>query len=110
MATFVILKNMKKFSKEDQKVMAIWALDCAEHVLPLFEKVAPQDGRPRKALEIGRKWVEDGIFSMPVIRGASLSAHAAAKDVDSKSPACFAAHSAGQAVATAQVPKACERW
>lgn len=96
---------MKKFSKEDQKLMATWALDCAERVLSLFEEIAPHDERPRKAIETGRKWVEDGIFSMPVIRGASLSAHASAKEVDQKSPACFAAHAAGQAVATAHVPQ-----
>ncbi len=85
--------------------MAAWALNCTERVLPLFEKVSPQDDHLRKAIETGRKWVLDGIFSMPTIRGASLSAHASAKEVDPKSPACFAAHAAGQAVATAHVPQ-----
>lgn len=98
-------ESMKKFSKADQRLMATWALDCAERVLPLFEQVSPQDDRPRKAIETGRKWVEDGIFSMPVIRSASLSAHSSAKEVDPKSPACFAAHAAGQAVAIAHVPQ-----
>lgn len=42
---------------------------------------------------------------MPVIRGASLAAHAAAKLVHKKDTAAkFAAHAAGQAVATAHVP------
>jgi hypothetical protein len=96
---------MKKYSKDDQRLMAIWALDCAERVLPLFERVSPQDDRSRQAIKIGREWVDTDIFSMPVIRGASLSAHAAAKDVKTQNAACFAAHAAGQAVATAHVPQ-----
>lgn len=40
---------------------------------------------------------------MSIIRGASLSAHAAAKVVK-KDDAKFAAHAAGQAVATSHVP------
>ena len=34
---------MKKFSKEDQKLLALWAADCAEHVLPYFEKDFPKN-------------------------------------------------------------------
>ncbi len=94
---------MKKFNKENQKLLAVWALDCAEHVLPLFEKAFPNDNRPRKAIEIGRKWILTGAFRMSEIRGASLSAHASAKDAKENSVACFVAHAAGQAVATAHV-------
>ncbi len=42
---------------------------------------------------------------MAVIRKASLDAHAAAKEVKGNDAACFAAHAAGQAVATAHVPQ-----
>lgn len=95
--------SYKQYSKEDQKLMATWSLDCAERVLPLFESVSPKDDRPQRALEIGRDWVRTEVFSMPVIRKASLGAHAAAKDVKNNDVACFAAHAAGQAVATAHV-------
>lgn len=94
---------MKKYSKDDQKIMASWALDCAERVLSFFENIKPHDNRPRMAIEIGREWVDTGIFNMSIIRKASLDAHAAAKVVEQKSSACFAAHAAGQAVATAHV-------
>jgi hypothetical protein len=97
--------SYKKYSKEDQKLMATWAIDCAERVLPLFESVEPKDDRPKRALKIGRDWIQTGIFSMPVIREASLDAHAAAKAVKENDAACFAAHAAGQAVATAHVPQ-----
>jgi hypothetical protein len=85
--------------------MVRWALDCAERVLPRFEAVAPHDSRPREAIETGRAWVATGSFSMKAIRGASLSAHAAAKDVKAFASACHAAHAAGQAVAAAHVPQ-----
>ncbi len=89
--------------RPDQKILALWAADCAEHVLAYFENECPNDNRPRKAIEVCRTWVENGVFSMSVIRGASLGAHAAAK-VARRDYAKFAAHAAGQAVATAHVP------
>ncbi|XHH07758.1 MAG: putative immunity protein [Candidatus Bathyarchaeia archaeon] len=88
--------------RSDQKVLAFWAADCAEHVLVYFENECPNDNRPRKAIEECRAWANTGVFSMQVIRGASLSAHAAAKMAE-KDDARFAAHAAGQAVATAHV-------
>ena len=94
---------MKKYSREDQRLLTIWALDCAERVLPRFEAAAPDDSRPRHAIEVGREWVATGSFSMKVIRGASLAAHAAAKVVKQLESACQAAHAAGQAVAAAHV-------
>ena len=95
----------KKFSREDQRSLATWAADCAERVLPLFEKVYPKDNRPRQAIEVCRTWVQTGMFRMADIRGASLSAHAAARDAKENDAACFTARAAGQAVATAHVPQ-----
>lgn len=95
----------KKYSREDQRSMAAWAADCAERVLPFFEKAYPKDDRPRRAIEVCRTWVRTGVFRMTDIRGASLAAHAAARDAKENDAACFAAHAAGQAVATAHVPQ-----
>ena len=86
-------------------MMATWAADCAERVLPLFEKAFPKDDRPRKAIEACRGWVRTGVFKMADIRGASLAAHAAARAAQENQVACFAARAAGQAVATAHVPQ-----
>ncbi len=96
---------MKKYGREDQRLMASWAADCAERVLPFFEKAFPNDDRPRKAIDTCRMWVRTGMFKMTVIRGASLSAHAAAREAKENEPAFFAARAAGQAVATAHVPQ-----
>jgi len=81
----------------------MWAADCAEHVLPYFEEIRPEDDRPRKAIEECRAWARTGVFRMKIIRAASLCAHAAAKEVKENNAACFAAHAAGQAVGTAHV-------
>ncbi|MFA6462000.1 MAG: putative immunity protein [Candidatus Woesearchaeota archaeon] len=109
---------MKKFSiahkdeplrelveKTDKKILAVWAIDCAKRVLPYFEKNYPKDNRPRKALETLQEWIRTGIFSMKVIRKASLDAHAAAREVGEDTPARSAARAAGQAVATAHVAR-----
>ncbi len=95
----------RKFSREDQRTLATWAADCAERVLPFFEKAYPADDRPRKAIQACRAWVSSGVFKMAEIRGASLSAHAAARDAKENEAACFAARAAGQGVATAHVPQ-----
>jgi hypothetical protein len=88
--------------KPDQRLLMLWAVDCAEHVLPFFEEKYPLDNRPSRAIEEGRRWVSTGVFSMKVIRGVSLGAHNAAK-VAAEDDARFAAHAAGQAVGTAHV-------
>jgi hypothetical protein len=87
----------------DKQLLAIWAAEYAERVLPYFTERYPDDDRPRMAIEVIREWVITGLFKMPVIRGASLAAHAAAKG-KTEPDARFAAHAAGQAVATAHVP------
>ena len=92
-------------SKTNQKTLAIWAIDCAERVMPYFEEKYPQDHRPRHALETLQTWIDTGVFQMAVIRKASLYAHAAAREVGEDSPARSAARAAGQAVATAHVPR-----
>jgi hypothetical protein len=89
--------------KPDQKLLALWAADCAEHVLPWFEEKHPDDDRPRKAIEACRQWVATGVFRMADIRKSSLDAHAAAREAK-EDDARAAAHAAGQAVATAHVP------
>ena len=92
--------------KTDHKTLAIWAIDCVERVLPYFEEKYPEDHRPRQAIETLQTWIHTGVFKMAVIRGASLTAHAAAREAkENNNAACFAARAAGQAVATAHVPQ-----
>jgi len=87
----------------DRKTAATWAADCAERVLPLFERKRPEDDRLRKAIDVCRAWVRTGEFRMAGIRGSSLAAHAAARSVEDDDVARSAARAAGQAVAAAHV-------
>jgi hypothetical protein len=91
--------------KPDQKILALWAAECAEHVFPYFEEKYPDDDRPRRAIETLRTWINTGLFKMAVIRKASLDAHSSARHAreNGEEAACFAAHAAGQAVGTAHV-------
>ncbi len=91
-------------SKMDKSVLAIWASDCAEHVLSYFEEKYPDDDRPRKAIEAARAWVK-GDISVGEACSAAFAAHAAARDArDAEEDiACAVARSAGHAAATAHV-------
>ena len=91
-------------SKTDHKILAVWAADCAERVLPYFEEKYPEDTRPRKAIEACREWARTGVFRMADVRKTSLAAHAAARDIQEDNSARSAARAAGQAMATAHVP------
>jgi hypothetical protein len=95
------IKNVRRINDQEHIVLAIWATDCAERVLPYFEKKYPKDNRPRKAIEAGRAWAH-GEITVGVARTASIAAHAAARTTDDAA-ACAAARSAGQAVATAHM-------
>jgi len=88
--------------KAEQKILALWAADCAEHVLPFFEDKYPNDDRPRKAIEACREWISTGVFRMADVRKASLAAHAAAREAK-EDDAVAAARSAGQAMGTPHV-------
>ena len=92
---------IKEKLNRDHKSLALWAADCAEHVLPYFEKECPRDDRPRKAVEAGRAWVR-GEIKVGVARTAALAAHAAARNTDNPA-AKAAARAAGHAAGTAHV-------
>jgi hypothetical protein len=81
--------------------LAVWAADCAEHVLGLFEAHRPLDDRPRRAIETARAWAA-GEVSVGDARSAASAAHAAARDAADVA-AREAARAAGHAVATAHM-------
>jgi immunity protein 5 of polymorphic toxin system len=82
---------------QDHGWLAIWAADCAEHVLPRFEEERPTDARPRRAVEAGRAWAR-GEITMSQARAAAFDAHAAAREADRAE-----AQAAARAAATAHV-------
>jgi hypothetical protein len=97
----MVAKSNKRLNEQDHKLLAMWASDCAERVLPHFEEVYPGDDRPRKAIEAARAWVR-GDLSMVDARKAAFASHAAARDAKNAA-AQAAARAAGHAAATAHV-------
>jgi predicted phage gp36 major capsid-like protein len=81
--------------------LALWAADCAERVLILFEVENPEDLRPRRAIEAARQW-QRGELGMTEARKRAFASHAAARQAKGQA-AVAAARSAGHAAATAHV-------
>ena len=84
----------------DHHLLAVWAADCAQHVLHLFEEARPGDDRPRRAIEQARAWAR-GEITMTQAREAAYAAHAAARETSGA--AKEAARAAGHAVAVAHM-------
>lgn len=97
---FITIRRGGTLEDADHALLAIWAADCAAHVLPFFEDLQPHDTRPRQAIESARTWAR-GEISMSQARTAAFQANAAARDL-SGAPR-FAACAAGQAAAVAHV-------
>ena len=86
-------------SDEDRRLVGLWAADCAERVLPLFEAKASSDTRPREAIEGIRVFARGGKRTAR-LRSLALAALAAAREVNDLA-ATAAARAAGLAAATA---------
>ncbi|MEB8337771.1 putative immunity protein [Streptomyces endophyticus] len=97
---FITLRRGGTLTDDDHHLLALWAADCAEHVLPLFEAVEPLDRRPREAIEQVRTWTR-GEIRMSDSRSAGGHAMAAARVLTG--PARHAAFAAGQAAVVAHV-------
>ena len=97
---FVTVRRGGTLSDANHRLLAVWAADCAEHVLHFFEEALPGDERPRRAIELAHAWVR-GEIMMSQARNAAGYANAAAREVSGA--AREAAHAAGQAAAVAHV-------
>ncbi len=97
---FVTVRRGGTLLDAHHHLLAEWAADCAEHVLPLFEQGQPDDDRPRRALSLARAWAR-GEIPMKQAHQAAFAANAAGRGLSDA--ARFAALAAGQAVAVAHV-------
>ena len=55
------VEHARRLDEADHRSLALWAADCAEHVLPYFEGNYLEDDRPRQALETWRAWARGEI-------------------------------------------------
>src|SRR5512140_218028 len=97
---FITVRRGGTLQDVDHYLLAIWAADCAQHVLHFFEERQPNDDRPQRAIDLARAWARGEITMMPA-RTAAGHAQAAARDLSGA--ARYAAYAAGQAAAVAHV-------
>lgn len=83
------------------RLLARWAAQCAEHVVPLSAAAHEQDERPMRAIAIAHAWAR-GEATVSEARAAASAAHAAARDA-SDAVARDVARAAGHAAATAHM-------
>lgn len=97
---FITIRRGGTLTDADHHLLALWAADCAERVLPLFEAARPSDSRPRQAIEMARAWTR-GEVTMTESRTSAGHANAAARDL--RGAPRFAAYACAQAAAVAHV-------
>jgi hypothetical protein len=97
---FITVRRGGTLQDGDHHLLAVWAADCAQHVLHFFEQAQPGDDRPRRAIEQAHAWVR-GEIKMTQAREVAFAAHAAAREASGA--AKEAARAAGHAAAVAHV-------
>ena len=84
------LWSLRIITEQADKEIRLFACDCAERVLPIFEKEYPDDKRPRTAIEVLRKYAVG-----EATQGELAAAWDAARDA--RDAAWAAARAAGDA-------------
>lgn len=97
---FITIRRGGTLTDLNHHLLALWAADCAEHVLHFFEDVQPSDSRPLKAIEAVRAWTRGDLKMMET---RAMGGHAMASAKNLKGAARNAAYAAGQAAVTAHV-------
>jgi len=90
------VRLVRRIEVWNDRVARLFACDCAEHVLPLFEENRPGDDRPRTAIAVARRYADGK---------ATREELAAARDA-----ACAAWTAARGAAWTAARDAACAAW
>ena len=100
---FITIRRGGVLTDDDHHLLALWAAECAEHVLHIFEDALPNDNRPRRAIEATHAWVNGEIKMSESKEFAGASQNAAREIKDVSEAARMAALSAGQAAVVAHV-------
>jgi len=85
--------------QERDRIARLFAADCAEAVLPLFERAFPLDARPRLAIEAARRLARDP--STAAATAGAAAAYAALAAADSAGVAAYAALAAADSAGAA---------
>jgi hypothetical protein len=95
------MASPQALSENDRRLVAGWAADCAERVLPLFEAEAPDDDRPRDAIGRARAFARGELDAAGEIRRRFVANRAA--QVVGSPAAKAAAWAAGQSAGVAHM-------
>src|SRR2546430_16435103 len=77
---FVTIRRGGTLEDSHHRLLAQWAAECADHVLPLSEAAQPLDPKPRRAVEQARAWPR-GEITMPSAPTAAGPANSAARNL-----------------------------
>lgn len=99
--TIVDVTSRQTLSEADRRLVAAWAADCAERVLPIFEAEEAGEDRPRDAIDRARAFARGELGAAEEIKRRFI-ALAAARWAATPAGAA-AARSAGQAAAVAHM-------
>ena len=78
---------IRRLDTWNEKTLRLFAADCAEHVLGIYEKQYPKDERPRKAIQAARDFA-NGLIDAYAANAAAYAAY------DAANAAAYAANAA----------------
>jgi hypothetical protein len=89
----------QSLSEDDRRIVAAWAANCAERVLPLFDQEAPDDDRARDGIARARAFASGELDAAGEIRRRFVAGRAAqaASPPAGNAAAWAAGHAAGVA-------------
>lgn len=91
------MASPQTLTEAERRIVAAWAADCAEHVLPLFHAEAPNDERPSALIARARAFAAGELRAAQEIRRRFVGG-VGVRDVSTPA-ALAAARAAGQAAA-----------
>ena len=98
----VTIRRGGTLTDTDHRLLALWAAECADHVLRFFEDAQPSDSRPRDAIGAARAWARG---EMKMMDARSCGGHAIGAARPLLGASRYAAYAAGQAACVGHVPE-----
>ena len=86
---------IKRVDTWNEKNLRLFAADCAEHVLGIYEKQYPNDERPRKSIQAARDFANGLIDAAAASVASNDAAYAASATAYAAAGATYAASAAG---------------
>jgi len=95
------IRLLRKCENWNERTARLFACDCAEHVLPIFEKRFPGDKRPRIAIKTARQYADGKATTEELAAAEDAAWAAAAAEAAARAAAEAAAEDAAWAAAWA---------